>query len=100
MAELDLAKLRAVAAEFGYWPATTDDERLAKLRADNDLFDGVNWVGRHRFQGHDPHPAPTRENPERWDCDCGQVRRSYAGEQTRRRYAHLRAQKDRRTPDG
>lgn len=49
MVELDLAKLRAAAAEFGYWPATTDDEHLAKLRADNDRFDRAHphgWYGR------------------------------------------------------
>ncbi|MDD7811578.1 hypothetical protein PP713_03245 [Mycobacterium sp. CSUR Q5927] len=39
MAELDIAKLRAAAAELGYWPATTDDEHLDKLRADNERFD-------------------------------------------------------------
>ena len=46
VAELDIAKLRAAAAEFGYWPATTDDEHLAKLRADNRRFD--------RMNAHDP----------------------------------------------
>ncbi|MEB3021472.1 hypothetical protein [[Mycobacterium] crassicus] len=99
MAELDLAKLRAAAAEFGYWPATTDDKHLAKLRDDNDGYDGVSWIGRHRFRGHDPHPAPTAEDPERWDCDCGEVRHGHARGQISRRYAHLRAQGDRRTPD-
>lgn len=46
MAELDIAKLRAAAAELGYWPATTDDDHLDKLRADNERFD--------RMNGHDP----------------------------------------------
>jgi len=44
---LDLQKLRAAAAELGYWPATTDDEHLDKLRADNERFDHMN--------AHDPH---------------------------------------------
>lgn len=42
MAELDIAKLRAAAAELGYWPATTDDDHLEKLRADNERFDRMN----------------------------------------------------------
>jgi hypothetical protein len=46
MIQLDMAKLRAVAAELGYWPATTDDEHLDKLRADNERF--------YRMNAHDP----------------------------------------------
>ncbi|MDQ2628743.1 MAG: hypothetical protein M3Y90_17330 [Actinomycetota bacterium] len=42
MAELDIAKLRIAAAELGYLPATTDDEHLDKLRADNERFDAMN----------------------------------------------------------
>jgi hypothetical protein len=28
------------------------------------------WAAHHRSLGHHPHPAPTPENPERWECDC------------------------------
>ena len=28
------------------------------------------WIAQHRDQGHHPYPAPTRENPERWECKC------------------------------
>jgi hypothetical protein len=28
------------------------------------------WVAHHRCQGHNPHPAPTNENPERWERKC------------------------------
>ena len=28
------------------------------------------WVAQHRCQGHHPHPAPTNENRERWECKC------------------------------
>jgi hypothetical protein len=28
------------------------------------------WVERHRAEGHHPYPAPTTENPERWECKC------------------------------
>jgi hypothetical protein len=46
MVKLDIAKLRAATAELGYQPATTDDEHLEKLRADNERFD--------RMNAHDP----------------------------------------------
>jgi hypothetical protein len=32
MAELDLVRLRELAAELGYWPASTDEEHVARLR--------------------------------------------------------------------
>ena len=44
--DLDIEKLRAATAELGYQPATTDDEHLEKLRADNEGFD--------RMNAHDP----------------------------------------------
>ena len=28
------------------------------------------WIAAHQALGHDPHPAPTQENPERWECKC------------------------------
>jgi hypothetical protein len=28
------------------------------------------WAERHRREGHHPYPAPTKENPERWECKC------------------------------
>lgn len=46
MSELNAAKLRAATAELGYGPASTDDEHLDKLRADNERFD--------RMNAHDP----------------------------------------------
>jgi hypothetical protein len=33
MTELDLVRLRELAAELGYWPASTDEEHVARLRA-------------------------------------------------------------------
>ena len=59
MSELDMDKLRAAAAELGYWPASSDDEHLDKLRSDNERFD--------RMNAHDPQGtkwqkmAPRRE---------------------------------------
>ena len=33
MTELDLVRLRELAAELGFWPASTDEEHVARLRA-------------------------------------------------------------------
>ena len=49
------------------------------------------WAERHRLEGHHPHPAPTPENPERWECDCGGVNRILTGEQIRMKFRHLGA---------
>jgi hypothetical protein len=56
-----------------------------------DHWHGVEeWVERHRLEGHHPHPAPTQENPERWDCECGYIWRILTVEQMRQKFAHLR----------
>lgn len=31
------------------------------------------WAQCHRDAGHHPYSAPTEENPERWDSDCGHI---------------------------
>jgi hypothetical protein len=64
---IDIAKLRAATAELGYQPATTDDEHLEKLRADNERFD--------RMNAHDPYhsPCPVCGQPTRykqWPRPC------------------------------
>lgn len=51
------------------------------------------WAERHRAEGHHPHPAPTAENPERWDCDCGGVWRILTERQIRQKFAHLQHRK-------
>jgi hypothetical protein len=54
------------------------------------------WIDRHRDLGHDPYAAPTRENPERWECKCDPdavwtaVWRILTPEQVRQKFAHLR----------
>jgi hypothetical protein len=59
-----------------------------------DPMSGVEkWVERHRLEGHHPHPPPTNENPERWDCDCGGVNRILTREQIAKKFAHLGAAK-------
>jgi len=53
------------------------------------------WVAHHRGLGHHPHPAPTEENPERWECKCDPdapwtaVWRILTPEQVRQKFAHL-----------
>jgi erythromycin esterase-like protein len=39
MTELDLVRLRELAAELGYWPAATDEEHVARLRAQDARYD-------------------------------------------------------------
>lgn len=41
MAELDMALLRELAAEFGYWPATTRPEDVARHRRLNKALDAA-----------------------------------------------------------
>ena len=62
------------------------------------LVHGVEaWAQRHRDEGHHPYSAPTPENPERWDCECGYLWRILTPDQIRQKYAHLgRAAKARR----
>lgn len=38
-AELDLVRLRELAAELGYWPGSTDEEHVARLRAQDARYD-------------------------------------------------------------
>ncbi len=48
MAELDMARLRELATEFGFWPATSDPEDIEAHRQHNKNADY--WLARrHRF---------------------------------------------------
>ena len=53
------------------------------------------WIVAHREMGHHPHPAPTKENPEQWECKCDPdavwiaVSRIHTREQVRQKFAHL-----------
>jgi hypothetical protein len=53
------------------------------------------WAERHRLEGHHPHPAPSDENPERWECKCDpdaawtSVWRILTAEQTREKFAKM-----------
>jgi hypothetical protein len=55
------------------------------------------WAERHRLEGHHPYPAPTLDNPERWECKCDPnaswiaVCRTPTAKQTRQKFAHLGA---------
>jgi hypothetical protein len=44
------------------------------------------WAERHRRDGHHPRPAPTTENPERWDCECGYIWCILTEKQTRQKW--------------
>ena len=97
-------QLIALARERGLYPPenATDEElnrverRLSAERGwivePQPASHGVEkWVAHHRGQGHHPHPAPTKKNPERWDCECGYIWRILTGEQIRMKFAHLGA---------
>ena len=53
------------------------------------------WIAAHQALGHDPHPAPTRENPEMWECKCDPdavwtaIWRILTPKQVRQKFAHL-----------
>lgn len=48
MTELDMTKLRELAKELGYWPASTDEESVERHRRLNASADY--WLARsHRF---------------------------------------------------
>jgi hypothetical protein len=53
------------------------------------------WIAHHREQGHEPYAAPTKENPECWECRCDPdavgiaVWRILTVEQIRQEFAHL-----------
>ena len=57
------------------------------------------WIEQHRAMGHHPYPAPTIENPERWECKCDPdkpwtaVWRILTVDQIRQKFAHLKHQK-------
>jgi hypothetical protein len=58
------------------------------------------WAERHRRVGHNPRPAPTRENPERWDCDdCNHIWRILTPEHVRQKFVHLRTPKHLTNPN-
>ena len=72
MAELDMAKLRELSLEFGYWPATTDPDDIERHRQNNERFD--------RMNAHNPFhsPCPVCGQPTRFKqfgpipCACNQ----------------------------
>jgi hypothetical protein len=49
------------------------------------------WAQRHSRAGHNPRPAPTKDNPDMWECDCGSIRCTLTGEQIRQKFGHLAA---------
>ncbi len=53
------------------------------------------WAQFHRDAGHHPYAVPTKENPERWDCECGYIWRILTLEQITRKFAHLKTAKKR-----
>ena len=83
MAELDLVRLRELAAELGYWPASTDEEHVARLRAQDARYD--------EQEGQDPGGTKWQKMMGAWVI---QVKKSSVQERKGRpstKYGHLGA---------
>jgi hypothetical protein len=79
VAELDMAKLRELAAELGFWPATTDPEDVERHRQQSAEAD-ANYAAYLREYG------PGGYKQHRWEhLNAAEPRRrnSYAGRSTR-----------------
>jgi len=65
MTDLDLVRLRELAAELGYWPASTDEEHVARLRAQDARYNeqeaqdpgGTKWQKMMPSRGEGGHDA-------------------------------------------
>jgi hypothetical protein len=83
MAELDLVRLRELAAELGYWAASTDEDHVARLRAQDARYD--------EQEGQDPDGTKWQKMMGAW---VTQVKKSSRQERKGRpsaKYGHLRA---------
>jgi hypothetical protein len=83
MTELDLVRLRELAAELGYWPASTDEEHVARLRAQDARY--------NEQEAQDPGGTKWQKMMGAW---VTQVKKSSVQERKGRRsakYGHLRA---------
>jgi hypothetical protein len=82
MAELDMVRLRELAAELGYWPAYTDEEHVARLRAQDARY--------NEQEAHDPGGTKWQKMMGAWVIE---VKKSSGQERKDRRsaeYGHLR----------
>ncbi len=83
MTELDLVRLRELAAELDYWPASTDEEHVARLRAQDARYD--------EQEAQDPGGTKWQKMMGAW---VTQVKKSSVQERKDRlsaKYGHLRA---------
>jgi hypothetical protein len=83
MTELDLVRLRELAAELGYWPASTDEEHIARLRAQDTRY--------NEQEAQDPGGTKWQKMMGAW---VTQVKKSRVQERKDRlsaKYGHLRA---------
>ncbi|MDQ1716117.1 MAG: hypothetical protein QOJ61_2191 [Mycobacterium sp.] len=76
MTELDLVRLRELAAELGYWPASTDEEHVARLRAQDARY--------NEQEAQDPGGTKWQKMMGAW---VTQVKKSSVQERTDRRSA-------------
>jgi len=63
------------------------------------------WIEEHRARGHHPYPAPTKANPEQWECKCDPdanwraVWRILTLEQTQYKFSAMFGRQKRREPE-
>ena len=92
MTELDLVKLRELAAELGYWPASTDDEHVARLRAQDARY--------NEQEAQDPGGTKWQKMMGSWVTpvknECAGVKRPPLGQvwPSEGRRCHERAEED------
>jgi hypothetical protein len=86
MAELDLVRLRELAAELGYWPASTDEEHVARLRAQNARYDeqaaqdpdGTKWQKMMGARVTQVKKSSVQERKDRLSAKYGHLRAAVA----------------------
>jgi erythromycin esterase-like protein len=86
MTELDLVRLRELAAELGYWPASTDEEHVARLRAQDARYDeqvaqdpdGTKWQKMLGAWVTQVKKSSVQERKDRLSAKCGHLRAAAA----------------------
>jgi erythromycin esterase-like protein len=83
MAELDLVRLRVLAAALGFWPATTDAEHVARLRAQDARYD--------EQEAQDPDGAKWQKMMGAWVAQVTKLSVQERMDCRSAKYGHLRA---------
>jgi hypothetical protein len=88
MAELDLVRLRELVAELGYWPASTDEEHVTRLRAQDARYD--------QQEAQDPGGTKWQKMLGAWVTQGTKSSVQERKDRLSAKYGHLRAAADER----